>query len=189
MLTPPFVAFVLALVATGAMRLGELVVSFLRWRRRPGAVIAEPWLFPVMALLHVGLVVLPIAEVLVRHIAFQPLVGGFALFLLLSATGLRIWTLRTIGGAWNVRVVVPEADAIASDGPYEWIRHPNYLVVIIEIIALPMLHSAKYSMIALSLLNAFVLFFRIRTEERVLMNIPEWKQAMGMKARFIPGVF
>jgi methyltransferase len=181
------VVFAVLLAATGLMRLAELVVSVRRMRRQPADVVAEPGLFPAMALLHLGLVTLPLAEVLLLDRPFRPAVGGPALAALALATALRVWTLRAIGGAWNVRVVRP--GAVATTGPYRWIRHPNYLVVVIEIAALPLVHSAWLAALWLSVANALVLGRRIRTEEAALATVPEWVAAMGPKYRFIPGIF
>ncbi len=186
--SPPFLVFAALLLGTGAMRLVELVVSMRRMRARPQAVVDEPWLFPLMATLHVGLVAAPLVEVIALGRPFVPWLGALALLGLVGATALRAWTLATIGRAWNVRVVAPPADAIATTGPYRYIRHPNYLVVIVEIACLPLLHTAWIAAIALSLLNAFVLFHRIRTEEAVLASIPAWRDAMADRWRLVPWV-
>ena len=185
----PFVIFVVALLGTGAMRLAELAVSIRRMRARPDAVVDEPALFPVMAALHTLLVAAPIAEVVLWPRPFVVPLGVAAGLLWLAATALRVWTLATIGRAWNVRVVAPEPDAIATTGPYAYIRHPNYLVVIVELLALPLFHGAWLSALGLGALNAAVLFVRIRTEESVLMTIPAWRAAMADRKRLIPGVF
>lgn len=187
--TGPFLLFVTLLAATGLMRLGEVVVSVRRMRARPGASISEPWLFPLMVVLHVGLVFGPLAEVLWLERSFSPWIGGAALGVLVAATVLRVWTLSTIGIAWNVRVVKPEEQTVVTSGPYAWIRHPNYLVVILEIAALPLVHGAWLASIALTGLNGFVLFHRIRTEEAMLSTVPAWKTAFADRARLLPGLF
>lgn len=184
-----FGLFVALLLGTGAMRLVELAVSVRRMRARADAVVAEPWLFPAMATLHAGLVFLPIAEVLAFERPVVPGLAAASIVVLVGATALRVWTLGTIGRSWNVRVVVPEADGIATNGPYRWIRHPNYLVVVLEIAALPLLHSAWIAAIGLSMLNAAVLWHRIRTEEAALMQVPTWRAAMADKKRLVPGLF
>lgn len=182
-------AFLVLLALTGLMRLVEMGVSAARMARRREAVVSEPWLFPLMAVLHTGLVFLPALEVWWLGVPFRPWLAIAAGAVLVAATGLRVWTLYTIGGAWNVRVVVPDDIRIATTGPYRFIRHPNYLVVILEIAALPMLHGAWLSAIGLTLLNAFVLLHRIRTEEAALSAIPAWREAMADRARLVPGVF
>ncbi len=184
-----FWAFVAVLLATGVMRLVELAVSVRRMRARPDAVVEERWLFPAMAALHAGLVLLPIAEVVLFARTFVPWLGVAAAVVLVLATALRVWTLSTIGRSWNVRVVRPPEDGIATTGPYAYIRHPNYLVVVLEILALPLLHTAWLSAIVLSAWNALVLAHRIRTEETALAQSPGWRAAMGDKARFLPGIF
>lgn len=186
---PPFLLFGLLLAGTAAMRLVEVAVSVRRMRARPDAVIAEPALFPAMVVLHTAFVALPLLEVIALERPFVPWLGALSVTMFGLACALRVWTLATIGRAWNVRVVVPEPDAIAVTGPYRWIRHPNYLVVILEIAFLPLVHTAWLSALALSLLNAAVLFTRIRTEEAALQTIPAWREKMGPKSRFVPGVF
>ncbi|MBX2799318.1 MAG: hypothetical protein KTR31_16705 [Myxococcales bacterium] len=188
-MTTTFWAFVAVLLATGVMRLVELGVSVRRLAARRDALVQEPQLFPAMAGLHAALIVGPIAEVVWLGRLFTWTVAGPALALLVLATLLRIWTLFTIGGAWNVRVVKPEDDAVAVGGPYRLIRHPNYLCVILEIAALPLLHTAWISAVVLSLWNAAVLAVRIRTEEATLRQLPAWREAFAHKARFIPGLF
>lgn len=185
----PFAAFSIALLATGAMRLAELWVSRRRMAARPDAVVAEPALFPAMAALHAGLVALPIAEVAVFERPFVVPIGGGALLVLAAATALRVWTLSTIGSSWNVRIVRPPEGGIARTGPYRFIRHPNYLCVILELAALPMLHTAWMSALLLGAWNAAVLAVRIRSEEAELMKIEAWREAFRDRARLIPFVF
>ena len=187
--TTAFLLFTALLAATGVMRLAEVVVSARRASVRHDEVVSEPWLFPLMATLHTGLVFAPLAEVLWLGRTFSPAVGAAAVTVLVLATVLRVWTLRTIGIAWNVRVVKPEETTVVTSGPYAWIRHPNYLVVILEIAALPLVHSAWIAALALTALNGFVLWHRIRTEERMLSTLPAWHKAFADKARLVPGLF
>ncbi len=184
-----FLVFAALLLGTGAMRLGELVVSVRRMGDRPDAVVSEPALFPMMAALHTGLVFAPLAEVWLLDLPFLPLAAAASVLLWVAATVLRVWTLSTLGVAWNVRVVAPKSDTVVTSGPYAWIRHPNYVAVILEIVALPLFHGAWLSLVGLTALNALVLFFRIRTEEAVLLQVPAWRDAMADRPRFIPGVF
>ena len=179
-----WVAFLALLASTAALRIGEALVSYARLRGRDGELVSERWLFPLMALLHAAFVLLPAVEVIALDRPFVPWLAALALGAFGGATALRIWTLAALGGSWNVRVVRPRA--VVTDGPYRWIRHPNYLVVIVEIASLPLVHGAWMSAVALSALNAFVLFHRIRTEERTLSEIPAWRDAMADRPRLLP---
>ena len=97
--------FLLLIGATGVMRLVEVAVSARRAAERRDAVVAEAWLFPLMVLLHVGVIVLPVAEVVLLERSLHPWLAAGAGTVLFGATALRVWTLRSIGRAWNVRVV------------------------------------------------------------------------------------
>jgi methyltransferase len=185
----PFAAFVAVLLTVGAVRLVELAVSVRRLRARPGAVVPEPGVFPVMIVLHAAVVLAPIGEVAWLDRPFVFAEAAVALGVLSLGVALRVWTVRTLGRRWTVRVVVPAEGAIVTGGPYAFVRHPNYLAVILEVAALPMLHHAWLSALVLSAVNALVLARRIRTEEAVLMSDARWREAMSSRARLIPGVF
>ena len=186
---PSFWAFVALFGVVALLRLLELVVSARRARERRESLVSEPGLFPAMVLLHVGLLIAPCVEVWLLGRPLIPALAIAAAAVLVLATVLRVLTLRALGRAWNVRVVVPEEGAIVTHGPYRWIRHPNYLVVILEVVALPLLHTAWISALVLSALNGVVLWRRIRTEEAALSQLPAWVDAMADRKRLIPGVF
>lgn len=180
--------FVGVLTFFGGLRLLELVVSQRNWQRHQQARrqrLQEP-LFLWMVLLHSSLfVVLPLEFFLGR-----PVLGGtlsiIAGGVLCVALALRLWTLATMGRSWNVRVVYGEDYPIVSSGPFRFIRHPNYLVVILELLSLPLLWHLYLSACWLTALNAAVLFFRIRNEEAVLFQNPSWVAKMADKPRFLP---
>ena len=182
-------AFVAVFGLVALMRLVEVVVSARRARGRGDAVVAEPGLFPLMVLLHVASIVGPVVEVLALERPFVPWLTAAAALVLLGATAVRVAALSALGRAWNVRVVVPEEGAAVTSGPYAYIRHPNYLAVVLELAALPLLHTAWISALGLSLLNGLVLARRIRTEEAALERLPGWRAAMADRKRLIPGVF
>jgi methyltransferase len=184
-----WIAFGLVLGAVAFVRLVELRVSIARTRDRAADVVREPLLFPAMAALHAAFVTAPLVEVALLDRPVVPGLAAGAAFALALATALRVWTLRTLGAAWNVRVVDPSPVGVATGGPYAWIRHPNYLCVILEIASVPLLHSAWLSAVALSAVNAVVLARRIRNEEALLSRIPAWRDAMSGKARLVPHVW
>lgn len=89
-----------------------------------------------------------------------------ALFAILQ--GLRIWTLRTLGERWTTRIIIVPDAALVARGPYRYVNHPNYLVVIGEIAVLPLVFGLTLTALVFSILNAAVLAIRIRAEGRAL---------------------
>ncbi|MDP9085535.1 MAG: hypothetical protein M3N02_02065 [Pseudomonadota bacterium] len=89
-----------------------------------------------------------------------------ALYILLQA--LRVWTLRTLGARWTTRIIVVPGETLVASGPYRFVSHPNYLVVIGEVAVLPLTFGLWRTALIFSLLNAFVLGIRIRAEDRAL---------------------
>ena len=184
--TPGFVVFAALLLGVAVARVAELVVA----RRHTGAAKArgaspqrEP-AFAFMVALHTLPFWLAPLEVVGLHRPFLPSLAVGSGALLVLAASLRYWTLRTLGARWNVRIVKP--DRVVTRGPYAWLRHPNYLVVIVELLALPLVHSAYLTAALLTVANAVVLGFRIPAEERVLFEVPGYAEAMAHKPRLFP---
>lgn len=121
-----------------------------------------------------------------RFLPFGVQFGAIVAFL--GAQGLRVWTLTTLGRYWNVSVLTNRAVAnnFISHGPYRFIRHPNYAVVIVEIFTLPLIGNAPLTAVLFSVANGALLRRRISLEERSLLEIPGYKEAMGSKPRFLP---
>ena len=124
--------------------------------------------YPLMVLLPGAFFASMLLEVgLLRRPLVAPVAIGCCVFLAL-AMALRYWAIASLGGRWNTRVIVlPGADAIRR-GPYRLIKHPNYLAVVIEIAALPLVHGAFLTALSFSVLNALLLRRRIRVEEDAL---------------------
>jgi methyltransferase len=139
-----------------------------------------------MVAAHAGLLTLPLLEVW-GHPDRRPRWEWAAV--LVGATALRVWSIRSLGVAWNARAAVPDSLQPVTSGPYRYVRHPNYVAVIAEFAALPLIAGAWMSALALSALNAVVLAHRITGEERLLERSPDYRRAFGRRARFIPGVF
>lgn len=109
----------------------------------------------------------------------SPLFYGGVIFFIIGQA-LRIIAIRTLGERWSTRVMVlPEAPVIKS-GLFNVVRHPNYVGVVIEIAALPLIASLYLHALIFSLLNALILFFRIRFEERMLCTHNNYKEEFGV---------
>ena len=158
-------------LATGIERLAELGVSarHARWSFARGGVESGRGHFPAMVALHTGLLAACVVEVLAADRPFVPWLGWPMLALVLASQGLRWWCIATLGPRWNTRVIVVPGLALVRRGPYRWIPHPNYVAVVVEGIALPLVHTAWVTALAFTVLNAWLLLgFRIPAEERAL---------------------
>ncbi len=151
-------------------RLAEQVVSkrHLRWAVARGGIEVGHSHYPAMVAVHTGLLAGAVAEVIWLDRPFVPMLGWPMLFLALACQALRWWCITTLGPHWNVLVVVIPGMTIVRTGPYRWFRHPNYVAVVLEGLALPLVHGAWLTALLFTVLNAGVLTVRIRTENRAL---------------------
>ena len=163
--------FDLVVAATALERLAELVVSArnARWSFARGGHESGLGHFPAMVALHTGLLVACVVEVHAAERPFIPVLGWTALAAVLASQALRWWCIATLGPRWNTRVIVVPGLPLVSRGPYRWLRHPNYVAVVVEGLALPLVHTAWVTALAFTVLNAVLLLgFRIPAEERAL---------------------
>ena len=147
------------LVAIGFERMMELRQSARNSARalaRGGVEVGQGHL-GFMKLLHTAFLFGCGAEVLLLGRPWVPGLGWTMLGATVLAQALRYWAIATLGDRWNVRVIVePSREAVAR-GPYRWMRHPNYLAVIVEGIAIPCMHSAWIVAVAFSVINLVLL--------------------------------
>jgi len=168
-------AWYLVLVgAVGLERVAELVVSNrnLRWSSRRGGVEYGGGHYPPMVILHLSLLVGCVVESLVADRPFVPALGWPMLALVLIGQVLRWWCISTLGPRWNTKIVIVPDLPLVTGGPYRWLRHPNYVAVVIEGAALPLVHSNWWTAAVFSLLNGWLLTVRIRAENRALDMLP-----------------
>lgn len=155
-------------------RLLELRLSFKNavWSKAQGGLEFGQGHYPVMVALHaLYLCAMPLEIWLLSRSAPDVLVIG-ALVVVVLSQGLRWWAIRTLGLRWNTRVIiVPNLPAV-TDGPYHWVRHPNYVAVVAEGAALPLIGGAWLSSLVFTLLNAALLRVRIRCENEALDSLP-----------------
>ena len=96
------------------------------------------------------------------------LVGWSMLVLVVLAQALRWWCIATLGPRWNTRIVVIPGLPLVAAGPYRWLRHPNYVAVVVEGVALPLVHTAWITALIFTGLNAVLLRVRISAENLAL---------------------
>lgn len=162
--------FSLLVLAVGLERLAELVVAKRNaaWALARGGVETGRRHYAVMVVLHTGLLVGAVAEVWLLDRPFVPALGWPMLALVLGSQALRWWCIATLGRQWNTRVIVVPGLPLVRRGPYRVLPHPNYVAVVVEGIALPLVHTAWVTALVFTVANAVLLTVRIRVEERAL---------------------
>jgi methyltransferase len=124
--------------------------------------------YPPMVALHTALLLGCALEPWLLRRSFAPALGIPMLALALGAQALRWWSIATLGVHWNTRVIVMPGAQRSRRGPYRLFPHPNYVAVVVEGIALPLIHSAWITASVFTLANALLLSVRIRTEDAAL---------------------
>lgn len=165
------IAYLVLVLATGVERLVELVISTRNARTAfaQGGIEHGRGHFPWMVALHTGLLAACLAEVFFAGRPFLPWLGWPMLALVVLSQALRYWCIATLGRQWNTRVIAAPGLQLVARGPYRWLRHPNYIAVVIEGFALPLVYTAWVTALAFTVLNAVLLLgFRIPVENRAL---------------------
>ncbi|PRZ43034.1 alkylresorcinol O-methyltransferase [Antricoccus suffuscus] len=162
--------FTCLVAAVAVERLVELIVATrnLAWSRSRGGIEYGAGHYFPMVLLHTALLVGCVVEVWTRRPQFLPELGWTMVGFVLLAQALRWWCISTLGYQWNTRIIVVPGATRVRAGPYRIMAHPNYVAVVVEGIALPLVYSAWITAVVFTVLNAFLLFVRIRTEEAAL---------------------
>jgi methyltransferase len=127
--------------------------------------------YPAMVTLHSALLVGCLIEPIALHRNFIPALGWPMFAVVLAAQALRWWCITTLDYQWNTRVIVIPGASRVTGGPYRLIPHPNYVAVIAEGVALPLVHTACLTALLFSLLNVWLLSTRVRVENAALASL------------------
>lgn len=182
------VAFTALVIAVALQRLFEVRVSRRHERvlRARGAVESAAAQMPFMVALHAAWLSAMVAEVWLLRPPFRPWVAVSALIVFTAGQALRLVAMRALGPRWTVRVLTLPSSAPVTGGVYRHLRHPNYLGVVLEMAALPLVHGAVWTAIVFSAANAVMLTARIRAEEAALDHDNAYQQHFASHARFVP---
>lgn len=155
----------IVVLLVAAQRLGELVVAQRNTRRlllEGGREIGARH-YPLFVLLHGGWLIAMFLLIPSSAPASLPLLAVFVVLQLL-----RVWIVLTLGRYWTTRIITVPAAPLVRRGPYRFLRHPNYVVVIGEIALLPLAFGAWQVALVFSILNLALLWHRIRIEDTAL---------------------
>jgi methyltransferase len=163
-------AYLAILALLSAQRFVELCIS----RRNANRALADGGLesgeghYRTMVGMHAAWLLACAAESIAMPRTISPILSTGALAIAASAQVLRYWAIWTLGERWNTRIVVIPGAAPVTGGPYRYLRHPNYLAVMIEVAAIPLMRANWYAAIGFSMANAILMAVRIPAEERAM---------------------
>lgn len=165
---------VIGVTIVALQRLAELALSRRNERRARarGAVERGRGHYPFMVALHAAWLASTLIEGLLRG-PDLPAYGPMALAAFLLVQPLRYWAIHALGENWNTRILVVPGAKLVRRGPYYYLKHPNYVVVSVEILAFPLIFGAWVTALVFSVLNAALLHVRIREEDRALAELSQ----------------
>jgi methyltransferase len=167
------VAFTVLVCLVALERLAELVVSNRNaaWSLERGGRETGRGHYPVMVVLHSALLVGALVEAWTRRPDVPPVLAWSMLVLVVASQALRWWCIGTLGRRWNTRVIVVPGLVPVRSGPYRFLSHPNYVAVVAEGAALPLVHAAWVTALVFTVANAALLTVRIRVENAALSTL------------------
>lgn len=170
-------------------RIFELVLTRrnLRWALAHGGVLIAEDCYLRMVVVHTSFLIACPLEVVIFDRPFLPWLGLPMLALVVLTMALRYWAIASLGQRWTTRVVAMPGIEAVRRGPYRFLRHPNYVAVVFELAALPLVHTAWLTATIWSLANLWVLRDRIRVEETALAAHSRYDVVFGEVPRFLPG--
>jgi methyltransferase len=168
-------AFTVLVALVGVERLAELVVSKRNaaWSFARGGRESGQGHYPFMVVLHTGFLAAMLVEAWVRRPDVSPALAWSMLALVIASQALRWWCISVLGHRWNTRVIIVPGLAPVSSGPYRLLPHPNYVAVVLEGVALPLVHASWITAVVFTVANAALLTVRIRAENAALSTLPK----------------
>lgn len=170
-------------------RIIELIIAKRNenWMKRQGALEFGAMHYRFIVLMHLLFFICFFFEKLLLNHGLSSiwpiLLTGFVL-----TQFLRVWIIISLGRYWNTKIIVLPDAAVVRRGPYRFIKHPNYLVVSIEIIVIPLLYNAYYTAVLFTIFNLIMLSIRIPREEQALGSVTEYNGAFQDCPRLIPKI-
>ena len=167
-------AFVVLVLLVALERVVELVVSKRNaaWSLSRGGIETGRGHYPAMVVLHTAFLVAMLVEAFVRRPVVPSALAWSMLVVVVAVQALRWWCISTLGHRWNTRVIVVPGLAPVRSGPYRLLAHPNYVAVVGEGVALPLVHASWITAVVFTVANAALLTVRLRDENAALATLP-----------------
>lgn len=153
-------------------RLFELIVAKRneKWMKERGAIEREADHYKWFIIIHVFFFISILMETLWRGNSTLPLNYTLLIFFILTQMA-RIWCIASLGRFWNTKIIILPGERLVSKGPYKYVKHPNYIIVGIELFIIPLLFGAIITAILFPMLHILLLTVRIPAEERALKHV------------------
>nr|AFV96144.1 phospholipid methyltransferase [Cylindrospermum licheniforme UTEX B 2014]ARU81124.1 CylJ [Cylindrospermum licheniforme UTEX B 2014] len=145
-------------------------------------------LLGAVKVLQISWVIASISEIWYFNRPFSFALAAVALSLTIAGQVLRYLSMQALGKRWTLSIITLPDMPVVDKGIYLYLRHPNWLGVILEIAALPLIHGAYLSAIIFSLANVFLMSKRIQTEEEALVKNSNYTSVFSNRPRFIPKI-
>ncbi len=167
-------AFTGVVVLVAMERIAEMVVSRRNaaWSFERGGVESGQRHYPVMVVLHSAFLAGMLVEAWWRRPDVPSALAWSMLAVVVLCQAGRWWCIGALGRHWNTRVIVVPGTPPVRRGPYRVLTHPNYVVVVVEGVALPLIHAAWVSAVVFTILNAALLRVRLDVEGSALRSLP-----------------
>ena len=153
---------------------------------RKGAREIAPRILPAMTAIYVFMYPASAAEFyfLRTPVSVSWFLGFLALYI--AAKALKFWAIKSLGEFWTMKVLVVPGSTVVTRGPYRYVRHPNYIAVLAEIVATTMAGRCWITCVSILVLFSTVLYYRIRSEEDALAGHTDYSSSMAARGRFLP---
>jgi methyltransferase len=142
--------------------------------------------YRVIVVFHALFIISCAIEGRFREPGVPGLISRLALIGEAGAQALRYWAIISLGERWNTRVIIVPNEPLVTTGPYQYIRHPNYTAVVLEIACVPLIRGLLITAILFSAINALLLALRISLEERALGSC--YQATFARHPRFFPAI-
>ncbi len=170
-------------------RLFELWLSRNNARRTlaRGGIEHRPSAHWIVVVLQVAWLVAAPLEVWLFDRPWWPVLAATCIILLIAAMLLRYWAVTALGDRWNTRIITVPGEAPITRGPYRYLRHPNYLAAYVELLALPLMHTAWLTAAVLGTANLVAMHVKAGIEETVLDHEADYTRVFAGRRRFFSG--
>jgi methyltransferase len=154
-----------------------------KWIKKRGAIEYGQSHYPFIVCLHI----LFLLSLFIEGTIVQPEWNVYS-YVIVFIIGLLQWAryhvIRSLGPYWNTKIFILPKEEVCQKGLYQWMKHPNYVIVTLEFIFIPLLLQAYVTLVVFSILNAWILSIRIREENKALALVPAYQKAFSIYSSF-----